>query len=145
MNGSEWNHHLDRGHWQHQLFKFTNMKGMMEKYRIMKISVRATHIGFPEISSIWKSLCVSNTNIPIDKHTKNIDTIAYTWNYTKNKRLPGCLLAVLPSFENPLILLPLYCMTHGWAYFQLGLPMSLASYAQWKYLTCICPSFRFYQ
>ncbi len=24
-------------------------------------------------------------------------------------------LAVLPRFENSLILLPLYCMTHGWA------------------------------
>ena len=48
------------------------------------------------------------------------------------KRLPGCLVAVLPSFEKSLILLPLYNMTHGWANYQLGLPMSLPSYAQWN-------------
>ncbi len=35
---------------------------------------------------------------------------------------------------DPPIKTPLYCMTHGWAYYQLGPPMSLPSYAQWKYL-----------
>ncbi len=44
--------------------------------------------------------------------------ILLSWDnlgHFSGKRLPGCLLAVLPSFENSLILLPLCCMTHGWA------------------------------